>query len=217
MRWVFVAAFALGGCPGPADPEPDAAVHGDVGVRLAWSTQHPNNIPGPAKANITITSAKFSLFNVRVISDVAPDDPRTRLPQLDLAWSEGVMPAVNAFIDAPPGIYSRVGFELAEHGDIEVSYEITGTARIEALEVPFRIVDTGEFDVSVSHKRTTLAPGADAEMGVRLDFEKVIDRVDFMELPIVEGVRVLDENSAQIEDVRQAVKNDLFDENDDLN
>jgi hypothetical protein len=218
MRWVLVAAFALGGCPGPTDPEPDASVQGDVGIHLAWSTAHPNSVPGPSKAGVTITSARFSLADVRVIGDIAPNDPRTKLERLELAWSQGVSPAVHAFLDAPPGIYSRVGFELAVDGDVEVAYEITGTARIEALDVPFRIVDNRDMDVAVSHKSASLSPGNMIAIGIRLDFEKVIDRVDIANLPLIDGVRVLDQSDAQIEDVRKAIHDDLFrGDDDDIN
>lgn len=214
MRWVFVAAFALGGCPGPSDPSPDGPINNDLGVHLAWKTQHPTIVPGPAKGSVNITSATFNLSNMRLVGDAGPGDSRTQLSQLSLAWSEGVAPMSHAFVDAPPGIYSRVVFELEPEAG--VAFEITGTTKIQNVDTPFRIVDGANMNnISVGHKRATLPPGGKVDMAVRLDFEEVVNKIDLNVLELVEGVLLLDENDAQIDEVRRVIHDDLFGEDDD--
>ncbi|MCW5807788.1 MAG: hypothetical protein KIT31_35875 [Deltaproteobacteria bacterium] len=210
MRWVLAAAFALAGCPGPGDGSTvDAPVDPQkLGIHLAWATA--TAIPGAVDNEVTISSARLGLSDVRVIGDAGPGDPRTQLARLVLAWGRGAAPQTYTFVDAPTGLYSRIRFELEADAATPAAYEILGTARINNADVPFRISDTKELDVNVSVKRVMLPPGGDCDLSLTLDFEKVIERVEFEMLPLVDGVRVLDENSPRINDVRKAVRMDLF-------
>jgi hypothetical protein len=210
MRWVFAAALVLGGCSGGNDPQTDAGVDpGHLGAHVTWNARRPNMIPGPVSNSVVIRAASFALSEVRLVGDAGT----ARVEGLMLAWAEGSVPEPYTFLDAPSGLYSRIVFTLATTG-ATAALEITGTSREGNEDVPFRIVDAqidgDDLDVAVAFKKVNLPPGGECDIRVKLDFRDLIDRVDFDELPMVDGVRVLDENHPMMNEVRRAVREGLF-------
>jgi len=214
MRWVTVLLVGALGC-GTAPPDgPDASVTSSA-LKLAWSSQ-PGSIPGTATDNITITSAAFSVDNLRIVGDAGPGDPRTSLDQLSLGWSGESTPATQTFPDAPAGLYSRVVFQLGANVNMlqpeSSSYEITGMVEIQSQPaVPYRIRDIFSLDVEVDlDSGVTLTGTADATVGLRADLEKIVSSIDYSLLPVTNGERLLDSFDIQILIVREKVK-DAFD------
>jgi hypothetical protein len=217
MRWVTVLLVGVLGC-GAAPPDgPDASVTSSA-LKLAWSSQ-PDSIPGTATDKITITSASFSLDNLRIVGDAGPGDPRTSLDQLTLGWSGESAPTTQTFPDAPAGLYSRVVFELGANVNTLLpessSYEITGTVKIDnAPPVPYRIRDIFDLHVEIDlDSGVPLTGTEDATVQLRADLEKIVSSVDYSLLPVTNGERLLDSFDLQILIVREKVK-DAFDSHD---
>lgn len=209
MRWVCVAAVAvLGGCPGTSDDAPDGPPDSDttghVGIHLGWTTHNPDAIPGMV-GQVRLETASFGLSDVRIVGDAGT----AMVGRLPLVWGTAMAPDVHTFVDAPPGIYSRAAFNLTTDG-ADHSFALTGTVQVEGQPHPFSIHYGGALAVSVELKRFELSPAGEVDAAIRLDFGKLFDQIDFRDLPMVEGTLVLDDSNGQMEDVREAVRDDTF-------
>lgn len=168
-------------------------------LRVRWGAVPA--LPGPVSTSIEVTQASFRVLRLQVIGD-ASGGAATTARQLELAWA-GLSgdPPPTVFPQAPAGLYSQVAFDLdAQQG---MAYEISGVARIGGGLEPFHIVDTEELEISVDGFAVMLEPGNTAEIPIVLDLARALSRVNFTQLPVIEGVRELDESGAQIEQLRE--------------
>lgn len=208
MRWEFALLVGLTACPGPnqGDDDVDANMNGSRVLHLAWSVK-PSTIPDTTSSNVRITGAYFGAQNLRVVGDaIGPGDLRTYVDRLPIEWATDKVPKVSNFLDAPSGLYSRVGLELDDEGggNSRDAYEITGTVNIEGSFVPFVIRDAQGRLMSVTiDPQVSLALHDDKTVRVQIDLTKITGTVDFDDLPVRDGKRVLDENNSQIGEVRK--------------
>lgn len=168
-------------------------------LRVRWSALPV--LPGSVSSSIEVTEASFHVLRMQVIGDASGGEATTAR-QFELAWAGPAGdPPPTVFPQAPAGLYSQVAFDLdAQQG---MSYEISGVARIGGVLEPFHIVDTEELEISVDGFAVMLEPGKTAEIPVVLDLARPMSRVNFMQLPVVEGVRELDGTSPQIQQLRE--------------
>jgi len=168
-------------------------------IRIRWSAQPA--LPGPVSNSIEVTEASFRVLRLQVIGDASGGEATTAR-QFELAWggpSGGPPPTV--FPQAPAGLYSQVAFDLdSQQG---MAYEISGFARIGGVLEPFHIVDTQELAISIAGFGVMLEPGRAAEIPVELDLARPMSRVNFMQLPVIEGVRELDATHPQVNQLRE--------------
>ena len=196
--WKMIAVLVgIVGCSHTSSDVLDAggdATNGSV-LRLEW-TGKPASLPATLDGATTITSATFSVANLRIVGDAGPGDPRTFVDHVGLEWVDGKVPAPIAFPAAPLGKYSRVAFNL-EAEDTSPAFVIIGTVSIQgAPAVPYELSASSEiaiaFDIDVE-----LSARADATVGVGVDLAKIVKAVDFATLPVIGGKRVLGQDDAQ--------------------
>lgn len=199
---VLIAACEGGGTTPAAT---DGGAMSDTGsdpafaLRVAWSADPA--LPGPVSNSVEVTEATFRVLRLQVIGDASGGEATTAR-QLELAWGgPSGDPPPTVFPQAPAGLYSQVAFDLdSQQG---MAYEISGFARIGGVLEPFHIVDTQELAISIAGFGVMLEPGEAAEIPVVLELARLLSRVNFTQLPVIEGVRELDESSAQIQQLRE--------------
>ena len=197
--------IAACGGGGSMPPPTDGGAMSDSGrdprfaLRIRWSALPA--LPGPVTSSVEVTHVAFRVVRLQVIGDASGGEATTAR-QLELAWRGSAGdPPPTVFPQAPTGLYSQVAFDLdAQQG---VSYEISGVARVGGALEPFHIVDTQELAISVDGFGVTLEPGNTAEIPVVLDLSRPLARVNFTQLPVIEGVRALDESGPQLEQLRE--------------
>lgn len=187
--------------PAPTDGGAMSDTGGDpaFALRVRWGAVPA--LPGPVSTSIEVTQASFRVLRLQVIGD-ASGGAATTARQLELAWGGPAGdPPPTVFPQAPAGLYSQVAFDLdAQQG---MAYEISGVARIGGVLEPFHIVDTQELAISVDGFGVMLEPGKSAEIPVVLDLARPLTRVNFMQLPVIEGVRELDATHPQVNQLRE--------------
>lgn len=187
--------------PSPTDGGAMSDAGGDpaFALRVRWGAEP--TLPGQVSSTIEVTEASFRLLRLQVIGD-ASGGAATTARQIELTWGgpSGAPPPI-VFPQAPAGLYSQVAFALdSQQG---MAYEISGVARVGGVLEPFHIVDTQELAISVDGFGVMLEPGKTAEIPVVLDLVRPLSRVNFMQLPVIDGVRELDESGPQIQQLRE--------------
>ncbi|MDQ3364061.1 MAG: hypothetical protein M3680_01340 [Myxococcota bacterium] len=198
----LLAGSSLTACPGDDGVTPDARDASDgAGLAITWESR-PDTIPGDASSNDTIDSAVFRLENIRVVGDAGP----IAVGALTVQWAAGIVPGPVAVDQAPPGLYSRLLFDLAP-GPAGFAYEITGTVEVDGASRPFTIRDRAARPISLDYS-ITLRPGGEATIPVRVESDRLAKAVDFEELPFING-RYLVEDDATLAAVRAELASSL--------
>jgi hypothetical protein len=191
---------AAAGCPGtdPPTPDPDGGVGGD-GLRLVWVGQ-PAALPGATPGGAVLERAAFHLSDLRVVGDAGT----LELERERLEWSREATPPPDAPSGAPAGMYSRLRFDL-EGDDDEPSYELAGAVTVAGVTRPYVIRDGEKLAISID-LQVALAPGGRAQIGVQVAHGRIVDAVNFAQVPILGGAYVVDKSSSQIGAVRAAAR-----------
>lgn len=185
-----------------APPTPSDGIGNEQGLVVPFTSKSP--IPGDAKSNIHVSRALFRLAYLRVIGDAGPGDTRTSRNHFNLEWNDGTSPSPVAFADAPAGLYSKVSIR-ADGETISASYEFDGSVKLKGDDVAFRIHDLEPLEIAMDTD-VALDPGKTASVQVRLELESVFDELDFEELPVDQGVRVLATTDPQMPQFRNQLK-----------
>jgi hypothetical protein len=208
MRVLLLGVFLVGcgkGTPEGPDAAPDTP-SGPPGLNVAWHAR-PSSIPGAVTDKIMISSATFRPQLLRVIGDAGPGDFRTTVAQPNLAWSAGVTPPTITFSSAPTGLYSEVLVEV-DGLFIDYSYEIHGQIHRDSdnKDWPFEIHDRNNLEVSITNVGTTLNPGANVTITIRVDFEHALTSVNYDQLTVDGSNLELDTNDSQMDSFRHALE-----------
>jgi hypothetical protein len=202
MRRVFgVALVVLAGCPADDQSLPDAP--GSAGVAVAWITD-PVIVPGRVEDGFDLTSAQFHLRNLRVVGDAGAGDARTTAPIAELAWNDKTQPAPIEFPDAPPGLYARMLFSI-DRGSTPNAYELHGTAQTVTGREPYAILDPDPIAVDLDYQ-IEAAAGRRTTIVTRIEFDDVLDVVDFDAAPLIGGVRTISTGDPQLAVIRVEVR-----------
>jgi hypothetical protein len=196
--WLPASLCLLTACPTTqvgADADSSVDVATSEQLRVAW-TARPDPIPGSAGSNTTVEHAVFRTRDLRVIGDVTP----APLARFALEWGTGVPPMARAFPDAQLGTYSRLLFSL-DPGSDRFSYEISGHTEVQNVTYAYVIRDPQPASVALDFT-ITLPPGGAATIPVRVEVDKLVNRVDFRQVALVDNQLVVDDTSSQIAGVR---------------
>ena len=201
LRLRFAALAVLGlaaGCPTDDIGLPDGG--GSTQLRVEWTGQ-PATLPSPLTNAITLERAVFYPQDLRVVGDAGP----ISFDRRSLEWARDVSPTADVVPGAPPGLYSRLLFDL-EGGktDTPYAYELTGTARVGTTTRPFTIRDPGDLEISIELS-TMLRAGETARIPIRADLDKLVEVVDFA-LADVEDGQFLVEDGVQLAAVRDKLR-----------
>ncbi len=200
-RLVGLALLVLAGCPADDQSQPDAP--GSAGVAVAWITD-PAMVPGRVEDGFDLTSVQFHLRNLRVVGDAGAGDARTTAPVAELGWNDKAQPAPIEFPDAPPGLYARMLFSI-DRGSTPYAYELHGTAETLTGREPYAILDPDPIAVDLDYQ-IEAAAGIRTTIVTRIEFDDVLDVVDFDAAPLIGGVRTITAGDAQLATIRVEVR-----------
>jgi hypothetical protein len=188
---------AAAGCPADDTTTPDA---GGTELRVEWTGQ-PQSLPAAVSSDATLDRAVLQTHDLRAVGDAGPID----LDRETLEWARGIAPTPDVVEGAPPGLYSRLLFELEGDDDTEgYAYELVGTVRVGSTTRPFTIRDRNDLSLSIDFS-IMLRAGAGARVPVRVELDKLVEAVDFTQVPVVDG-RYLVEDGAQLSAVRDRLR-----------
>ena len=195
---IAVLAMAATGCPADDTTTPPDGSGGALSI--TWESQ-PAVIPSEPSSDATIERAVFLQDGLRVVGDAGTFD----LDRDELEWSRGIVPTALPVMGASPGLYSRLRFGLdGDEEDGDYAYEITGTVKVSTAFQPFTIRDTEDLALSLDFS-IMLPVGGSATIPVRIAIDKIVDAVDFAQVPMEDGRYLVDTASPQISAVRAAV------------
>jgi hypothetical protein len=186
---VVFAACHSGGMAGP-----DASAGGDVsdqglGIFVAWDASPP--LPGPVSDKITVTDVSFQLKSFQLVAD-AGGGTHTKY---FLTWSSLSEPSVDAFPDAPAGVYSKVSLDMGGTL-VDYAYQVRGTWKDDGNEPKqFLIEDHAPFTVDLDCHKVLMAAGS-AKLAVRMDLRDTLNGIDFDRLEEHDDMLVLDNGNA---------------------
>jgi hypothetical protein len=182
----------------------DGGGTGGTGLTVTWESQ-PSSFPGTPSSNITIQSAVVHQDELRVVGDAGTFP----LDRDELQWAQGLAPEELKVPSAPPGLYSKLLFELdgdTDGGVVEYAYEIVGTVKVNDVTRSFTIRDTAEIMLSLDFS-VELRVGGSATIPVRLELDRIVNAVDFGQFSPDNTGRYLVENGhLQMPAVRAAVR-----------
>jgi hypothetical protein len=181
-----------------ADSNTCSATSG-CGLYIPWSV-HPD-VPSTLVPGVSIDSATFQMYTLRVIGDNAPGDDRTTAQGLVVSWSQGVQPQPVPFASAPSGLYSQLTLQI-DGGSTQDSYLITGQAMVGTTMYPFTIHDRFALSVSLD-TRTQLDPGGYQALPVQVDLAHCVGAIDWTLVHIDNNVLNLDTDDEWIPVFRQ--------------
>jgi hypothetical protein len=184
-----------GGNPGSDGPSGGAGLHVQWGITPA--------VPGQTGTNVTVKSVLFRVDDLRVIGDAGSGDPRTSREDFQLSWMENQQPEPIAFPDAPTGLYSKVTIQADGHL-VDDSYAIAGTARVSDVTWDFQIHDREALTANIDIM-TTLDPGGEANVPIRVRLDHALGVIDFSTLRQDGGHLELDTLDTQMATFRAAL------------
>lgn len=178
------------GSPGAFDGGDDGGLP-DSGVTVEFDVLGPNGQPasgGPLEfEEFTITQLTMQLHSLQLIGDTAPsgdlvyDSRAVQFPSL------AAVPRVS-FADAPPGIYSRLTFDvertwaeetLPEGFDgVRLSVRVLGEAHLDNKDHAFEYIDDQLSSIELGFDEEVLA-GRPGIVSVELDVIEWFDGVDW--------------------------------------
>ena len=204
VRCGFVAA-ALAACHGTDMTAPDGGAQDaapSTGLFIRWSSKEP--IPGDLGGDLVVTSATLRFATLELISDQGVGDPSTTAFMFSEAWGDGAMLTELTLPQAPPGLYSKVAFQI-DGFVVENSIDIYGSLRNSGNPKPFEIHDLALVDVSLDCA-VTLQPGGTSHIGLEADFANALGVIDFSMVPDVGGTLVLQTTDSQMEVFRDKLR-----------
>lgn len=199
-RALGLALLILAGCPADDQAQPDAA--GPAGVAVGWISD-PAAVPGRVEDGFDLTSVVFHLRDLRVVGDAGAGDARTTAPVAELGWNDKAQPSQITFPEAPPGLYERMLFTI-DRGAGSYAYELHGTAQTVAGRQPYAILDDDPLAIDLDYQIMAEA-GRLTTIVTRVEFDDVLDVVDFDAAPLIGGVRTITEGDPQLATIRAEV------------
>lgn len=181
----------------------DSSVPVGTGLTVTWESQ-PSQLPSALSPDVTIERAVVHQDDLRVVGDAGTFP----LDRGALEWAQGIAPTELPVPSAPPGLYSRLLFELdgdTGGGSEQYAYEIVGTARVNGTTRPFTIRDTSELTLSLDFS-IELRIGGSATIPVRLELDRIVNAVDFDQLSPNNGRYLVENGHPQMPAVRAAVR-----------
>jgi hypothetical protein len=175
---------------------------GGGGLTIEWNG-HPSTIPSEPSSDITVDRAVFHLDDLRLVGDAGPID----LDRDQLEWSRGIAPTALPVAGALPGLYSRLLFDLdgSNDGEVTYAYEITGTVKVNDSFQPYTLRDTNDLTLSLDFS-IMLPAGGTATIPVRIEIDKMVNVINFSQVPMQDGRYLVDATSPQISNLRAAVR-----------
>lgn len=147
---------------------------------------------------ISVSSAEFTIVDLRLIGDAASGDSRTSKDVVELSWEADEAVPVG-YEDAPAGMYSRVrgtvvGFSIEGDVELERGEEAEFEAEQESVSLPI------EFSLDLS-----LEAGEGQTLTVEVDLKKITEEIPFEDLSVDEGRIEIDEDSEAMEKVEEKI------------
>jgi hypothetical protein len=203
-RLAIAALLGMGltACPAePPVPPPDGGGGEEGGLSIVWEGRPPA-LPAEVSGDLTIDRVTFRLDDLRVVGDGGSID----IDLKDLAWSSAGAPGPVPVLDASPGRYSRLAFELDgdDEGELAYAFEIEGKVKVNNVTSPFTIHDTSDLALSLECT-IELEVGKPAQLRVRVDLGKLAEVVDFGSLTPTNG-RYVVEDGSELDKVRDEAK-----------
>jgi hypothetical protein len=129
-----------------------------------------------------LDSAEMNIMNLRLVADsVADGDERTTLQLLRGVWDQSRPEVPALYPDAPPGLYSRIRgtvVALEINGEVQLSDMDYHQMELEAKGLAVPIEMTIDYNLEI---------GAPLVLEVEVDFEKIVDEIEFENLPTDDG------------------------------
>lgn len=171
------------------------------GLTLGWRSEQDI----PTSDDPSVEEAELSLRSVRVIGDAASGDAATTRERVRLRWGDHDMPDALRFDQAPPGKYAKIdvvlrGWDGDGGGDGGGgSYEISGEVRVGGTLYRYEIEDDAQLSASLPlPDMTTLPPGGELALEVRINLRDVVKNLAFSSVPPREGVIQIDESTPAV-------------------
>ena len=196
MRGLLVLGVVLAGCGGDAGtPDADASSDGNPAqaLRVQIAPVDEQSLPfetmdssEPEPAALVLERVDLHAQSLRAIGDAAPGDERTTRSAFGMEWHDGEEPSTTEFPQAPAGNYSTVEILLDDAGE-NPTYELRGSVAwcspqpCERTPRPFTIAGTAACTIAVSTS-TTLSPGGNATITVRIDMASLVEGIAFSAL-----------------------------------
>lgn len=220
MRLIVCCLLAVAACGGDSggDPQPspdaahslDAASASDApaqtGLTVTWMAQPA--LPGPFANNVIVSAVKLELARVEVIGDAGSTTGTTTM-DLEAIWASSGPPFPITFFNAPPGLYSKISLRI-DGNVVAPSYEILGSVIINGTTEQFKISDTDVLLVDINGYSVGLSAGSSAELPIRVELQNALNQVSFATLPVVMGVRTMNQSTTGIAAVRTALRTMTF-------
>jgi len=206
---LFVVVAGCGGDGGmspiglaDASGASDAASSADgapaPGLILDWADMP--SLPGMVSPMVTVTSAKFFVKKLEIISDGGAT-PQTTVDDAMLVWNATTQVLPTTFFGAPaPAIYSKVRIHIDKGSSETPAVEILGTTTATGSSEPFKITSTEKLDLEVDGYNVQLAVGDSKVMTVLVGLDAALANVNWAALPTPSNVRTLDDNSMSARD-----------------
>jgi hypothetical protein len=193
-------AGVLCACHSSQPATPDGQTLGDAdrpGLFVTWATQPPS-FPETLETWLTLDSVALEFENFKVIGDAGPGDTRTTATGIDLNWATGHTPYPISFDNAPPGLYSKVSFQLDGH-TVEPSFDLRGQLlQLDGTWQPYEIEDRDQFSLSLDIDRT-LQPGGSVTIAMVLALHDALANIDYGSLPVDDGRLTLGTDDPQMD------------------
>ena len=222
MTRAYIVAVALtglvgGACSDDASMGPDAGtgdaaidsdgrLPGTAGIRLLFDSDPDIPGEGGGEWSVQIGSVDFQLQDVRVDGDaVSPGDPQPTVSSVRLRWQDEEDKEPVDYPGAPPGLYSLVLARVQ-------SYELEGTVVVGGETEEFDIEDDGGFDIAISlgSGGVQVIAGERKDIDIVVHLGALVNAVNWDNVEEEDGALTVDEDSAELESLRNALL-DQFD------
>jgi hypothetical protein len=207
--------LVLVGCHGAGSVTPDSSTEPDVpprsqGLIVTWRAQP--SLPGKISDKIMVTDVVFQLEHLQLVSDASSD--HTTHSRLQLEWDSGGAPPDEVFEDAPVAHYQQIVLDMRSDArpPFSYAYQIEGTWQDDEDSGPFRIADPTILQVPVACDVMLPASGS-VTVAVRLDLRNALNAINFKNLPMDGGVRVLS-SGKQLVDLRDQLRHAFVQDDD---